>query len=66
MASGTFQYDSLVYKKGFDPLGFKVTDPVALKEADFMLKIYDTAYLNNGQIISGAGALGNLQTLLIM
>ncbi len=54
MSSGTFQYDSLVYKKGLDPLGFKVTDPIALKEADFMLKIYDSTY-QNGRKISGAG-----------
>ena len=35
-------YDTLNYVKGFDPIGFQVTDPVALKEADFQLQFVDT------------------------
>ncbi len=34
--------DTLAYEKGNDPIGFKVTDPVSLKEADFELQFVDT------------------------
>ncbi|MFN8321553.1 MAG: hypothetical protein U0T74_02735 [Chitinophagales bacterium] len=34
--------DTLVYEKGSDPIGFKVVDPVSLKEADFELQLVDT------------------------
>src|SRR5690606_18844170 len=34
--------DTLTYQKGSDPIGFRVTDPVSLKEADFELHFVDT------------------------
>lgn len=34
--------DTLTYEKSFDPIGFKVTDPIALKEATFELQFVDT------------------------
>lgn len=34
--------DTLDYVIGSDPIGFKVTDPVSLKEADFELQFIDT------------------------
>ncbi|MDB5282809.1 MAG: hypothetical protein JWO06_1884 [Bacteroidota bacterium] len=43
--------DTLTYVKGLDPIGFQITDPVNLKEADFVLQFLvdsgatDTAYL---------------------
>jgi hypothetical protein len=40
--SNAYFSDTLVYVKGFDPIGFKVNDPVALKEADFELRFVDT------------------------
>jgi hypothetical protein len=39
--------DTLDYIVGQDPLAFKVTDPILLKEADFELVIYDTVPYNN-------------------
>ena len=45
MAAGYYK-DTLEYQVGFDPLGFKVVDPVLIKEADFELKIYDTVPYN--------------------
>lgn len=42
MSGQPFAKDTLVYERGFDPLGFKVTDPLQLKEADFELKLIDT------------------------
>lgn len=42
IASGDYAFkDELTYEKGFDPIGFKVIDPVALKEADFELQFVD-------------------------
>jgi hypothetical protein len=42
LASGAVAFtDTLTYTKGFDPIGFKVTDPVSLKEADFELRIIE-------------------------
>ncbi len=42
MASGSYAFaDTLAYQKKFDPIGFKVTDPIALKEADFELEFLD-------------------------
>ena len=40
--SPTNFYDTLDYVKGLDPIGFQVTDPIALKEADFELQFMDT------------------------
>jgi hypothetical protein len=34
--------DTLTYVKGDDPIGFKVIDPIALKEAKFELRFVDT------------------------
>ena len=34
--------DTLNYVKGLDPIGFQVTDPVALKEAEFELQFVDS------------------------
>ena len=38
--------DTLDHLPNFDPIGFKVTDPIALKEADFELSIHDTVPYN--------------------
>ena len=40
--SSTSFLDTLPYSAGFDPVGFQITDPVALKEADFELSFVDT------------------------
>lgn len=49
LASGSVAFtDTLTYTKGFDPIGFKVVDPVALKEADFELRILENAGTNIG------------------
>ena len=43
LASGSVAFtDTLTYIKGNDPIGFKVTDPISLKEADFELQFVDT------------------------
>lgn len=34
--------DTLTYVNGLDPIGFQVTDPIALKEANFQLQFVDT------------------------
>ena len=34
--------DTLTYVKGLDPIGFQVTDPIALKEANFQLQFQDS------------------------
>ncbi|HWB64655.1 MAG TPA: hypothetical protein VG603_14160 [Chitinophagales bacterium] len=41
--SGNNFTDTLLYEKGHDPIGFQVTDPVSLKEADFELRFVDSA-----------------------
>lgn len=38
--------DTLEYTKSFDPIGFQIVDPVALKEADFELQLKDTVAYN--------------------
>lgn len=43
LASGLVAFsDTLTYEKKFDPIGFKITDPVALKESNFELQFVDT------------------------
>lgn len=42
LASPDNSADTLNYVAGADPIGFQVTDPVALKEADFQLQFMDT------------------------
>ncbi len=34
--------DTLAYQPGFDPIGFRITDPVALVQADFELRLVDS------------------------
>ena len=46
--------DTLDYAIGQDPLAFKVTDPVLLKEADFELVIHDTLPYNGVSVSSKA------------
>ena len=46
--------DTLDYVLGQDPLAFKVTDPVQLKEADFELVIHDTLPYNGVSVSSKA------------
>lgn len=46
--------DTLDYIVGQDPLAFKVTDPVVLKEADFELVIHDTMPYNGVSVSSKA------------
>ncbi|MCW5906754.1 MAG: hypothetical protein KIS94_02760 [Chitinophagales bacterium] len=47
--SGFYAFsDTLTYTKGFDPIGFKVTDPVVLKEADFEIQFVETPGTNIG------------------
>ncbi|MBL0310465.1 MAG: hypothetical protein IPP77_12555 [Bacteroidetes bacterium] len=49
LASGTYGIaDTLVYQKGLDPIGLRVTDPVSLLEADFELNFKDTVTNNIG------------------
>lgn len=48
--------DTLLYTKGHDPIGFQVTDPVSLKEADFVLQIVDTAVTDTGNQVLGSSA----------
>ncbi len=44
LASGSYAFaDTLAYVKQNDPIGFKITDPVSLKEADFELQFVDTS-----------------------
>ncbi len=38
--------DTLFYQKGKDPIGFKVTDPLYLKEADFELSFVEDTFMN--------------------
>ena len=50
-----FNYlDTLDYLVGQDPLAFKVTDPVLLKEADFELVIHDTLPYNGVNVSTKA------------
>ncbi len=42
LSSGNSFSDTLQYERGYDPIGFKVTDPISLKEADFELQFVDT------------------------
>jgi len=52
--NGLNYLDTLDYVVAQDPLAFKVTDPILLKEADFELDVYDTtAY--NGYSVSTNG-----------
>lgn len=44
--SGAGFADTLDYEKLFDPIGFRVTDPLVLKEADFELQVLDTVPYN--------------------
>ena len=46
--------DTLQYQQGYDPLGFKVVDPLLLKDADFELKIYDTIPYNGVSVSTKA------------
>jgi hypothetical protein len=46
--------DTLDYEKLFDPIGFRVTDPLALKEADFELQILDTVPYNGYSVSPNA------------
>ena len=49
--------DTLTYPKGHDPIGFKVTDPISLKEADFELKFdEDTFYTIKARVTHSFGA----------
>jgi hypothetical protein len=42
LSSGAYAFsDTLTYEKGFDPIGFKVTDPVTLKEGDYELQFVE-------------------------
>lgn len=46
IGSGLYAFaDTLTYEKGFDPIGFKVTDPIALKEADFEMQFDEDTFL---------------------
>ncbi|MFN8309440.1 MAG: hypothetical protein U0T73_05705 [Chitinophagales bacterium] len=36
--------DTLRYEKGFDPIGFKITDPVSVKENDFELRVLEDSF----------------------
>lgn len=45
--SGSYAFaDTLVYQKGFDPIGFKVTDPINLKEGDFEVQFLEDSFVN--------------------
>lgn len=46
MGSLSFKTDTLFYKTKFDPIGFKIIDPIALQEADFELSVKDTVPFN--------------------
>jgi hypothetical protein len=48
--SGAGFADTLDYEKLFDPIGFRVTDPLSLKEADFELQVLDTTPYNGYSI----------------
>lgn len=41
LGSGSSLSDTLTYQKGFDPIGFRITDPVALKESNFELQVVE-------------------------
>jgi hypothetical protein len=44
ITSGSYAFsDTLTYEKGFDPIGFKVTDPISLKEGVFELQFVENA-----------------------
>jgi len=50
LASGAYAFsDTLTYQKGFDPIGFKVTDPVTLKEGDFELQLVEDPAVKIGR-----------------
>lgn len=49
LASGAVAFkDTLTYQKSNDPIGFKITDPMALVEADFELQFIEAADSNIG------------------
>jgi hypothetical protein len=54
--SGSFAFsDTLNYVKGFDPIGFQVTDPISLREADFDLDFeQDSFYTVTVRLIKGS------------
>lgn len=41
-----FFADTLFYEEGKDPIGFKVTDPINLKEADFEMQFVEDSFFN--------------------
>lgn len=55
--SGSYAFaDTLTYKKGFDPIGFKVTDPISLKEADFELQFDEDSFaIISAKVVNGSG-----------
>ncbi len=57
--SGNSFTDTLDYVESNDPIGFKVTDPVSLKEADFELQFIDTTQ----NVIMGASTTWVLRDL---
>lgn len=47
LGSGSYAFaDTLTYVKGFDPIGFKVIDPMQLREADFDLDFQQDSFFN--------------------
>ena len=42
LSSSSNMADTLTYVSSFDPIGFQITDPVALKEANFQLQFLDS------------------------
>ena len=44
LASPASFIDTLRYSKGFDPIGFRVTDPIQLKEGDFELAVIEDSF----------------------
>ena len=42
LSSSSSFYDTLTYVNGFDPIGFQITDPVSIKEANFELQFEDS------------------------
>ncbi len=62
IASGAYAFsDTLTYLKGYDPIGFKVTDPIALKEADFELKFDEDTFVTVSAEVTFSS--GNKDTL---
>jgi hypothetical protein len=52
--SGAGFTDTLEYEKLFDPIGFRVIDPLSLREADFELQIFDTLPYNDYSVSNNA------------